>query len=78
MLPCCDNKDCSPAESKFEDGHWMARKIDDENWVDVPPYAVNYELTSPDGRSHLCSDTYMVRSYGLVTNVYCFIPGVGF
>jgi hypothetical protein len=78
ILPCCDNKDCSPAESKFENGHWMARKIDDEYWVDVPPYAVDYELTSPDGRSHLCSDTYMVRSYGLVTKVYCFIPGAGF
>ena len=30
-LPCCDNTDCSPAESKFENGHWMARKLGDDH-----------------------------------------------
>ena len=78
MLPCCDNKDCSPAESKFENGHWMARKLGDDHWIKIPPEAVEYELISPDGRSHLCSEFYMVRLQGLVDKVYCFIPGVGF
>ena len=77
-LPCCDNKDCSPAESKFENGHWMARKLGDDQWIKIPPEAVEYERTSPDGRSHLCSEFYMVRLQGLVDKVYCFIPGVGF
>jgi hypothetical protein len=77
-LPCCDDKDCSPAESKFESGHWMARKLGDDHWIKVPPEAVEHERTSPDGRSHLCSEFYMVRLYGLVDKVYCFIPGAGF
>ena len=78
-LPCCDNKDCAPAESKFENGHWVARKIDDEGyWVDVPPETVEHERVSPDGRSHLCSEVYMARLFGLVDKVYCFIPGAGY
>jgi len=65
-------------KSKFENGHWMARKLGDDHWIKIPPEAVEYERTSPDGRSHLCSEFYMVRMYGLVDKVYCFIPGVGF
>jgi hypothetical protein len=77
-LPCCSDKDCAPAESKLENGHWVARKIDDDYWIDVPPEAVEHERVSPDGRSHLCSEMYMVRLLGLVDKVYCFIPGAGF
>ena len=77
-LPCCNDKDCAPAESKLENGHWVARKIDDDYWIDIPPEAVEHERVSPDGRSHLCSETYMVRLFGLVDKVYCFIPGAGF
>ena len=77
-LPCCSDKDCAPAESKLENGHWVARKLDDDHWIDIPPEAVEHERVSPDGRSHLCSEMYMVRLLGLVDKVYCFIPGAGF
>ena len=77
-LRCCDDKDCAPAESKLEDGHWVARKINNSYCYDIAPEAVEHERVSPDGRSHLCSETYMVRLFGLVDKVYCFIPGVAF
>ena len=73
-LTCCDDKDCAPAKSKLENGHWVARKINDGYWYDIPPEAVEHERVSPDGRSHLCSE----RWFGLVDKVYCFIPGVAF
>lgn len=77
-LSCCDNKDCSPAEARFENGQWMARKLGEDHWYKVPPEAVEYERDSPDGRSHICSEFYMVKLRGLVDKVYCFIPGAGF
>ena len=26
-VPCCNTQDCSPAESRIEDGNWVARKV---------------------------------------------------
>lgn len=65
---CCHNEDCSPAESRFENGHWIARKAGREDWLMVPDGKIERERDSPDGRSHLCARG---------TAVYCFEPGSG-
>src|SRR5258705_9687636 len=55
-ISCCHNVDCSPAETRLENGHWIARKVGDEgDWITVPPQKVEHDRESPDGRSHLCS-----------------------
>jgi hypothetical protein len=59
IMPCCDNQDCSPAESRVEDGNWVARKVGgDGDWIAVPPEKIEHDRQSPDGRSHLCSRRY--------------------
>ena len=79
-VPCCNNQDCSPAESKVEDGNWVARKVGGYGyWTVVPPAKIEHDRESPDGRSHLCSrrlDRFFKREVGDV--VLCFIPGTGF
>ncbi len=67
-ISCCHNEDCSPAESKMENGQWFARKVGREDWLTVPPQKIERERDSPDGRSHLCSRGQ---------TVYCFEPGMG-
>jgi hypothetical protein len=68
-LSCCHKQDCSPAESRVEDGNWVARKVGgDGEWTPVPPEKIERDRESPDGRSHLCSDKPLV---------FCFIPGEG-
>jgi hypothetical protein len=78
-MSCCHNKDCSPAESKFENGHWLARKVgDDGDWIAVPPQKIEHDRENPDGRSHLCSRSVWINNRGdqqLV--VFCFISGTG-
>ena len=78
-IPCCHNVDCSPAETRFENGHWIARKVgDDGDWIAVPPHKVEHDRESPDGRSHLCSA--LIRRDDRVDDwleVFCFIPGSG-
>jgi hypothetical protein len=79
-VPCCDNQDCSPAESKIENGNWVARKVgDDGNWTVIPPEKIEHDRVSPDGRSHLCSRR-IARYWklGLGDVVLCFIPGTSF
>lgn len=77
-VSCCHDEDCEPAESKFENGHWLARKVSepDKEFTPVPPERVEQERDSPDGRSHLCG-----RRYGFSGNtdltVFCFAPGAG-
>jgi len=78
-VPCCHNRDCSPAESRLEDGHWVARKIGgDGYWTDVPPEKIEYDRESPDGRSHLCSRITWILKLGVEELVFCFIPGAAF
>lgn len=67
-MSCCHNEDCSPAESKFENGQWLARKAGREDWMSVPASKIERERDSPDGRSHLCARG---------TAIYCFAPGFG-
>lgn len=79
-VPCCSSQDCSPAESRIEDGHWVARKIGGDGfWTVVPPARIEHDRESPDGRSHLCSRRIdWVSQLGLGEVVLCFIPGAGF
>jgi hypothetical protein len=78
-VSCCHDRDCSPAESRFEDGHWVARKIGgDGHWTVIPPEKVEHDRESPDGRSHLCSRITWVLKLGVEELVFCFIPGAGF
>ena len=78
-MPCCHNADCSPAETRFENGHWIARKVgDDGDWIAVPPQKVEHDRESPDGRSHLCSRFIWTSDRGNERlYVFCFIPGSG-
>lgn len=75
-VSCCHNEDCSPAESKLENGHWVARKVGEEGeFTEIPPDRVEQERDSPDGRSHLCGRRYGFTQGGLT--VFCFVPGSG-
>jgi hypothetical protein len=78
-MSCCHNKDCSPAESRFENGHWIARKVgDDGDWIAVPPRKIEHDRESPDGRSHLCSRRVWINNRGdQQLAVFCFISGAG-
>lgn len=76
-VSCCHDEDCSPAESKFENGRWLARKVSepDAEFTPVPPERIEQERDSPDGRSHLCGRRYGY-SGGELT-IFCFAPGTG-
>lgn len=75
-VSCCHNEDCSPAESKFENGQWLARKVgDDGEFTPIPPERIERDRDSPDGRSHLCGRRYGFNSGGMT--VFCFAPGIG-
>jgi hypothetical protein len=75
-ISCCHKEDCSPAESKFENGHWMARKVGTKGeFSPVPEHKIERERDSPDGRSHLCGKSYSGFASGF--QVYCFAPGNG-
>ena len=81
-VPCCNNEDCSPAETRVEDGNWVARKVGgDGYWTVIPPAKVEHDRESPDGRSHLCSRRInwpWTLKLGLGDSVFCFIPGTSF
>jgi hypothetical protein len=71
-VSCCHDQDCSPAASKFENGHWSARRNDNEAWIDIPAKKIEQNRDTPDGRSHLCGR----RSLSEFT-VFCFVRGGG-
>lgn len=72
-VSCCNRSDCNAAESKFENGKWMARQVGDTgSFTSIPPHKVEHERDSPDGRSHLCGR----RSLGEFT-VFCYLPAAG-
>jgi hypothetical protein len=74
-VSCCHDEDCSPAESKFENGQWHARKVGDEgSFTPIPAKKIEMDRDTPDGRSHLCG-----RRWGMTGDltVFCFIPGSG-
>jgi hypothetical protein len=71
-ISCCSKEDCEPAASKFENGHWSARRSDDEEWIDIPAGTIEQNRDSPDGRSHLCGR----KLVGQFT-VFCFVRGNG-
>lgn len=72
-ISCCHNEDCAPAESKFENGQWLARKVGGrDDFTPIPNEKIERERDSPDGRSHLCG-----RNWGSGLTVFCFAPGNG-
>lgn len=75
-VSCCHKQDCAPAESRLEDGHWMARKVGDEGkFTSIPDRKVEHDRDTPDGRSHLCGRADPWNSGKL--DVFCFIAGAG-
>jgi hypothetical protein len=75
-VSCCHNEDCSPAESRFENGHWLARKSgeEDSDFTEIPDAKIERERDSPDGRSHVCGRRHWMN--GKMMSVFCFIPGI--
>lgn len=72
-ISCCHNEDCAPAESRIENGHWVARKVGDTGgFTSIPANKVENDRDSPDGRSHLCG-----RRTGGELSVFCFLPAAG-
>jgi hypothetical protein len=75
-ISCCHDEDCAPAESKFENGRWLTRKVgDDGDFTPVPPGKIERDRDTPDGRSHICGRRYGFN--GGEFTVFCFIPGAG-
>lgn len=74
-VSCCSDKDCAPAQSKFENGSWYARHTDAEVWHKIPAYKVEHDRDSPDGRSHLCGVPASWSETGY--SVFCFLPASG-
>lgn len=72
FVSCCNEKDCKPAQSKFENDGWLARWKDEDPWFPVPASKVDETRDSPDGRSHMCGA--YVR-YSAVFVVFCFVRG---
>ena len=76
-VSCCHNEDCSPAEARLENGNWIARKVGEGDWTYVPPWKIEYDRDSPDGRSHLCGRHFIRNGIDELT-VFCFNdPAVG-
>lgn len=77
-ISCCHDEDCSPAETKREGDHWMARKVGDTgNFSPIPLRKEEHERDSPDGRSHVCGRRYGFDGSGSELTVFCFIAGAG-
>ena len=51
-MSCCNDKDCEPSASKYENGSWYASR--DGEWIKVPNHKIETERDSPDGQSHYC------------------------
>ncbi len=80
-VSCCHDEDCAPAEVRFKDGQWLARKVGEVGpdgqpveFTPVPPEKVEHDRDSPDGRNHLCGRRY---SFNAGLTVMCFLPAPG-
>src|SRR5258708_6101273 len=77
-MSCCHEQDCSPAESRVEDGNWVARKIGgDGDWIAVPPEKIERDRGSPDGRRPLCNRGGWAFKPCDEQVLFCFIPWAG-
>lgn len=72
-VSCCHDEDCAAAAAKFEDGHWLARWTDADEWVQIPDEKVERLRDTPDGRAHMCGRRSGFGNF----NVYCFVTGGG-
>lgn len=73
---CCNRADCYPAEARFQNGHWHARRREDGAWLVVPTKKIELNRDSPDGRNHLCAPP-PARESNYENGVICFIAGSG-
>lgn len=71
LTSCCHGEDCAPAASRLVGGKWQAQDPGGA-WVEIPPYKIEQNRDSPDGRSHLCG-----RKVWSGFAVFCFIRGGG-
>ena len=71
-VSCCNKQDCAPAEARFQEGLWWARREVDGKWLPIPPWKIELNRGSPDGRNHLC-----VQPPHLGNTVWCFVTGSG-
>ena len=67
-VSCCNLIDCSPAEARWVNGGWIARKFNETVWYRVPPEKVELNRDPPDARAHLCA---------MGDKVFCFIAASG-
>lgn len=72
-ISCCHKRDCQPAATKFEFGHWWARWEGMKDWQPIPNHKIEEQRDSPDGRSHMCGQRDGFGGF----NVFCFIKGAG-
>jgi len=70
--PCCSDRDCQPAASKFEHGHWYGKWEEHDHYTEIPDAKVEQNRETPDGRSHMCG-----YRDGTDFHVYCFVRGGG-
>lgn len=75
-MSCCNKEDCYPTEAHYKDGHWVAKRREDNAWLTVPPAKIERNRDSPDGRSHLCAPKPQY-STGYQNGVICFVVGTG-
>jgi hypothetical protein len=64
--------DCYPTDAVLKDGHWWARRIDTDIWLEIPDEKIIREINpDPTGtRAHLCESIYGA-------GVLCFVPPFG-
>ena len=69
---CCDNKDCGPADYKFDgDGNLFMRRFQETKWWPIPKEKIMYRNT-PDGDAHLCG-VEVDEKYSEMNVVYCAV-----
>ncbi len=80
-VSCCHDEDCFPAQAKFVNGTWFARKEDGDDWIEIPKNKVDIGLPDsrdpPDGRAHLCGRKYTFMGSSGGFTVFCFTAGAG-
>ena len=74
--PCCDNRDCRPADSFVEitkHGQAVVRLLIDGVWIDIPRTFVVAE-DARDGRAHWCGGRLFTNSHlGWIAFPWCVI-----
>ncbi len=72
---CCNKSDCYPAEVRYQDGFWEARRREDGRYIRIPWEKIEQRRDNPDGRSHVCMPPPN-RGYR-DDEIFCFSLGGG-